>query len=58
MKGRVHGGALDLGVDVRLHAQHEDDTLQVLVQHSKMEEVLTTGIHLHRSEQAVISNTQ
>ena len=46
MKGRVHGGALDLGVDVSLHAQHEDDALQVLIQHGKMEEVLASGVHL------------
>lgn len=46
VKGSVMGGALDLGVDVHLHAQQKDDTLQVLIQHCQMQEVLAPGIHL------------
>ena len=47
MEGCVESGALDFRVDVHSDTQQEDDSFYILIQHSKMKEVLSTGIHLY-----------
>lgn len=46
VKGRVLGGVLNFRIDVDCHAQQENDTLNVLIKNSKVEEVLTFSVHL------------
>lgn len=48
VKGRVLGGVLNLRIDVDCHAQQENDTLNVLIKNSKVEEVLTFSVHLKK----------
>lgn len=48
LKRSVHGQVLDLGVDVHMDTKQEEHSLHILVQHSKVEEVLASVINLIR----------
>ena len=47
----IHGRVLHLRVDINMDAEQEEDTLHILVENSKMEEVLPPSVHLKEGEE-------
>ena len=46
VKRGVEGKIPDLGVDIGIHAEQEDERFHIVVQHGQMEEVLSTTVNL------------